>query len=99
MLISGIRLVSPLPASCLSFPRALCQPGVPSASRPPGRSKGAAAVLPDLSGVGWGDLARHGHLLPAAQPGAQQEKLPPTPVPRIRSLCSEHVRLGLATAV
>uniref|UniRef100_A0A8D0NDC8 D-3-phosphoglycerate dehydrogenase n=1 Tax=Sus scrofa TaxID=9823 RepID=A0A8D0NDC8_PIG len=37
---------------------------------PPGRSKGAAAVLPDLSGVGWGDLARHGHLLPAAQPGA-----------------------------
>ena len=70
MLISGIRLVSPLPASCLSFPGALCQTGVPSASRPPGRSKGAAAVLPDLSGVGWGDLARHGHLLPAAQPGA-----------------------------
>lgn len=37
--------------------------------RPSGRGRSAAAVLPDLDGVKWGDLARHGPLLSAAQPG------------------------------
>ncbi|KAM9242663.1 D-3-phosphoglycerate dehydrogenase isoform 4-T4 [Dugong dugon] len=39
---------------------------------PPGRGRCAAAVLPDLSGAGWGDLACHGHLFPAAQPGGME---------------------------
>lgn len=44
-------------------------PGFLLLPRTPGRGRRAAAVLPDLRGVRWGDLACHGPLLRAAQPG------------------------------
>ncbi|XP_059530564.1 D-3-phosphoglycerate dehydrogenase isoform X4 [Myotis daubentonii] len=56
------------PAPRVSFPILRANQGF-LLPRAPGGGRRAAAVLPDLGGVRRGDLARHGHLLPAAQPG------------------------------